>query len=424
MEMKVSGKANRLKTTGLVKYMVDRYYADLKRAREHGRLICWCIGPAPFEPLMAMDIAFLHGENYGAYAAARKGERELKEAAEADAFSPDVCSYARITNGCALLGERGAPPNMARPDMLMPKPDLLFGTNPCPTMTNWFDSLRRFYNVPSFMVDIPFVYHESEYEDALAHVVRQLEDFHTFLEGVTGRRFDYERLKQIVWYVRKAAEVRKECLDMGKHIPSPVSCFDWFISLAPINIVRGGAESVDYFVKVKEELQERLANGVSSVPDEKYRLYWDQIAIWFKVGALADKFAAMGACVVAATYTHAMFYADPELVDPEKPLRAMAERVISEYIPRSLDWRINTIIKYVQDYSVDGLIMHSPRTCRPMDIGQYDIIDAVARRVGVPGMVLEADHSDPNYYSEAQVDTRLQAFIEMLEARKRPRRQV
>lgn len=418
MEAQVEKKANRLRTTRMVKDMVDRYYADLKQAHDQNRLLCWCVGPTPFEPLMAMDIAYLHGENYGAFAAARKGEVDMKEASEAAGYSPDVCSYARITNGCLLLAERGIPQDMARPDMIMPPPDFIFGTNPCPTMTNWFDSLRRMWNVPYFIVDVPYVFHESGYEDAVQHVQRQMEDFHTFLEDLTGRHFDYDRLRKIVGYVRQAADLRKDCMDLCKTVPSPMSVFDWFISLAPINILRGTQESVDYFARLREEVRERVASGVSSVPEERHRLYWDQIAIWFKVGALADKFARLDACVVAATYTHAMFYAEPELFNPDQPVRALAERVVSEYLSRSLDWRINTVLRYVEAYKIDGLVMHSPRTCRPMDIGQFDIIDAATRRYGIPGIILEADHTDPNYYSDAQVDNRLQAFIEALEARK------
>ena len=62
--------------------------------------------------------------------------------------------------------------------------------------------------------------------------------------------------------------------------------------------------------------------------------------------------------------------------------------------------------------------MHSSRTCRLMSIGQYDFIDMMERRFGIPGVMIGADQADTNCYSEAQVDTRLQAFMETLEARK------
>jgi len=45
-------------------------------------------------------------------------------------------------------------------------------------------------------------------------------------------------------------------------------------------------------------------------------------------------------------------------------------------------------------------------------------MDAVTRRLGIPGMVLEADVGDETFYSDAQVDTRLGALLETIDARK------
>ena len=46
------------------------------------------------------------------------------------------------------------------------------------------------------------------------------------------------------------------------------------------------------------------------------------------------------------------------------------------------------------------------------------------RKYGIPGITLEADMADPKMFSDAQIDTRLAAFFEVLEARKEKRRWV
>jgi benzoyl-CoA reductase/2-hydroxyglutaryl-CoA dehydratase subunit BcrC/BadD/HgdB len=41
--------------------------------------------------------------------------------------------------------------------------------------------------------------------------------------------------------------------------------------------------------------------------------------------------------------------------------------------------------------------------------------EALGREIGVPALLLEADHNDPRSFSEQQVGGRLEAFLEMLE---------
>jgi benzoyl-CoA reductase/2-hydroxyglutaryl-CoA dehydratase subunit BcrC/BadD/HgdB len=48
-----------------------------------------------------------------------------------------------------------------------------------------------------------------------------------------------------------------------------------------------------------------------------------------------------------------------------------------------------------------------------------DIIDEIERNYGIPGIVIEADMIDPKFFSEAQIDIRLQALFEMIEARRK-----
>jgi benzoyl-CoA reductase/2-hydroxyglutaryl-CoA dehydratase subunit BcrC/BadD/HgdB len=44
----------------------------------------------------------------------------------------------------------------------------------------------------------------------------------------------------------------------------------------------------------------------------------------------------------------------------------------------------------------------------------YRMQDELAEMTGKPGVVIEADQNDPRAYSDAQVETRLEAFIESM----------
>jgi benzoyl-CoA reductase/2-hydroxyglutaryl-CoA dehydratase subunit BcrC/BadD/HgdB len=76
------------------------------------------------------------------------------------------------------------------------------------------------------------------------------------------------------------------------------------------------------------------------------------------------------------------------------------------------------VIGTIDKYAVDGLVMHSNRSCKPYSLGQYDIQRIVAERRGLPTLVIEADMVDPRAFSESQVETRIDAFMEMVKARR------
>jgi benzoyl-CoA reductase/2-hydroxyglutaryl-CoA dehydratase subunit BcrC/BadD/HgdB len=58
--------------------------------------------------------------------------------------------------------------------------------------------------------------------------------------------------------------------------------------------------------------------------------------------------------------------------------------------------------------------MHSNRSCKPYSLGMYSLQNDLTKLTGKPGVVIEADQNDPRVYSDAQVETRLEAFIESM----------
>jgi benzoyl-CoA reductase/2-hydroxyglutaryl-CoA dehydratase subunit BcrC/BadD/HgdB len=67
---------------------------------------------------------------------------------------------------------------------------------------------------------------------------------------------------------------------------------------------------------------------------------------------------------------------------------------------------------------VDGLVMHSNRSCKPYSLGQYDIQRIVGQKKGIPTVMIEADMVDERSFAEGQIETRIDAFIEVLKGRK------
>ena len=68
-------------------------------------------------------------------------------------------------------------------------------------------------------------------------------------------------------------------------------------------------------------------------------------------------------------------------------------------------------------YSIDGLVMSETQTCRRINSQTFAVAvaDGVARRLGTPAITIGGDSCDSRFYSDAQVDTRLQALLETIE---------
>ena len=79
------------------------------------------------------------------------------------------------------------------------------------------------------------------------------------------------------------------------------------------------------------------------------------------------------------------------------------------------------VLEMIDQYNVDGMIMHSNRSCKPYSFGQYEIMRTIQRETGLPVLMLESDMVDARKFSEAQALTRLDAFIEMVQVRKESR---
>lgn len=412
-------RTNRLDSVTMVGRAMDAFFADLREAPAEGKQVAYCDGfPLPFPILRAMDIAYLFGDAYSAMIAARHKEKPLQEIAEDRGYIREVCSYTRNAMGSCLFPEEGR--EQAYPLWVMPKPDFIIATDPgCSMLVNWGDDERRRFKVPMFLIQIPHIWEGDEAEYALQDVVRQLKECITFLEDMSGKKLDWDRLREIMVNVKRSTTLRCEAMQVCQAIPSPATFFDWAAGLGGVNYLLGKPECIEVYQQMKDEVSQRAARGEGAVTGEQFRLYWDGIMCWPKLGVLAEKFASLGACMVAGRYTHLGFYSAPEMIDPEKPLESLAANTVVLHLNQNLDWLVDRVSELCQQYSIDGIVCHAHRTCRPFAAPQLQLMEGVSRKLGIPGVFFEADMADETFYSDAQVDTRIQALLESIAARRK-----
>jgi benzoyl-CoA reductase/2-hydroxyglutaryl-CoA dehydratase subunit BcrC/BadD/HgdB len=92
----------------------------------------------------------------------------------------------------------------------------------------------------------------------------------------------------------------------------------------------------------------------------------------------------------------------------------MAEGYTRIYLNIGIDQMVKQVVEMIDKYQADGLVMHSNRSCKPYSFGQYDIQKMIQQERGIPSLMIEADMVDDQYFAESQIDTRIDAFMEMI----------
>ncbi len=393
-----------LQSSAWLKELISRHYLAGRYARDRGP-VAWVTSGAPIEFLSALGYFLLYPENHAAVCGIRRwGEKQCLVAEEAG-YSRDLCSYARTDFGTLLSGKS--------PVGRLPKPDLLVCcTNICQTVLHWYQVLAEHFKVPLILIDTPFIYTEAS-DHALGFVEEQLEEAFSVAEKVAGRKLHEDKLRQVMQDSHEAVSLWMQILDRARAKPAPISAFDEFIHMGPIVEMRGQAFTVAYYRALLAELDRRIEQGVGVLREERIRLLWDNLPIWYQMRPLSQMLAEHGATLVASTYTNAWGEL-ADMIDPSEPIPSMARVYMHPILNRGTGHKLKTMRRMVDDFGAHGVILHSDRSCKPYSIGQMDQRERLVSELGVPALLLEADHNDPRSYSEEQTDNRLMAFLEML----------
>ena len=399
-------KYRKLATSKDLSRLMTRYYATRKVVGKV-RPLAWVTSGAPIEILVGMGVATVYPENYGALVGAQRAAVPLAQRAEEQGYSPDLCSYARSQIG-SVRDPRNAPQGG------LPRPDLLLACNNiCGTVLKWYQAISQEYGVPLFLLDAPYQHDAGLPEHVEQYVAAQLEELIAWVTRHTGRKLNEKKFNQALALSNEAVTLWREIRELCQARPSPLNAPDLFLTMAPIVVLRGSKDAVTFYRKLKAEVEGRIARGEGAILEERYRLLWDNIAIWYRLFRLFSLFTNSGACFVVDTYTNAWSAS----VDTDEPILGLARTYSTVHINQSLQARADQMTDLVQRFGVDGMVFHSNRSCKPYSLGQYELLEQVSQRTGAPGLILEADMCDSRLYADEPIKNRIQAFLDLLEAR-------
>ncbi|MBI5490117.1 MAG: 2-hydroxyacyl-CoA dehydratase [Deltaproteobacteria bacterium] len=365
-----------------------------------GRPVAWCGVLAPFDLLNAVGVTSCFAEFVGAMLAGMGAASAPLEGAEQAGYAADTCAYHRAVVGAAMQG-------------MMPVPDFLVATTtPCTGGLAAIENLARLFRRDLLVLQIP----RAETEAGVRFLAGQLERLARFAAGRAGAQLDPQCVAAAVDLSNVTRALMVEIYDLARRVPSPVSNRDLANFGIVVPLLMGTQAGVDVARATRDELAARARDGKSGVPGERFRLLWVQNRIQFPnplLRLLEDEYRA----VIVVDELNDVTW---EPIDPADPFPGMARRAIGLPLNGPAERRVARLRQLATEYRVDGIIQPCHWGCR-QGTGIRGLVQRGFQELGIPVLNLEVDCIDARSFSEGQLRTRLEAFLELIAGRPRVR---
>jgi len=414
------------------------YKIEMEEHKKKGGLSTWNGGDtASLELLYALDILPQHIDSMATNFSAKQVSEDFILRSEEWGFPRDFCTYYKTVYGYLLSSVEEYP--QIKP-IAWPKPDLLVGGNSvCLTHPHGIRSLQKYFNIPAFIFDTPHpayrmdkhdvddkeatyahhyiggsYQHEIE-EQYIDYELKQQKRYIEFLEGVTGKKLDMGKLKECVRLSKYTSELSIEIDKLRHNVPSPIGGAD-IMSLMLVQFLWAGSHrGIDIYEQAIKEAKEKVARGEGALPEEKYRIFFEGLPPWYSLG-LFNYMQNLGAVSAIEAYPLNWTY---DKLDPDYPLESLARKRISCLYTYSIRERGDLFIRRMKEFKIDGIIIWSDICCKQIAFFAEYIRERAEKELGIPGVVLDADQCDTRDYNEGVIKGRIDAFFELLDARKK-----
>ncbi len=380
------------------------------------------------EVLKTFDLPVVFPEINSLQTAVRRVAHEYLEEAEDYGYSPDICGYVKADVTTQLRhGEH--------PMGKIPKPTLAVLTNACNTYIKWAEIWERMYHIPMFTLDVPGTRQadgqtwrgDKNFENDRKYVQAQITELIELCEKVTGKKFDIDKLREVLGYANEVSLAWHRVLELNKSRPSLFNALtDGTIYLGVANGFRGTKEGAKYFKDLVEEMEYKAKHGIGTLTEELYRLVFVGVPCYPIFRRFNELFTEWKGTFINSTY---LWFASGGTnrgfqYDLKNPLESLAEGVLISVRDAmdSMFHQDRMLNDMIDDYGVDGIVYHPIKSCRTVSTGLADSRRYLAERRDIPSLFIESDMMDRRVVSEAQMKNRIDAFFEGLETRRRSAR--
>lgn len=393
------------------------WFAQLRARAAAGDPIAVVNADAPQEIFRALDIPYVVTQWWSSVVAAKQRGAGYLGHLKALGYPDTRDSYTALAFGSSLDEDLDRAPWGG-----LPRPAILHAVAGGDSMAKLFEAWAAHTGADLYLIERSTAWREEIAPDwwARSHdrwdeliepdrlelMVDELKGLIRFLEQRTGRRWVESRFREVLDLVNEQEQHYLDTRDLiAAARPAPVSIADTMPATMVPQWHRGTAWARDAALELHDAVRERVDGGHAVCPDERIRLMWLGVGLWFNMGFYEYFQSSHGAVFVWSIYLG--LAADGYIRrfrDDDDPLRSLAARFVNiEEELRGPTWASQWHLKEALSHGVDGVVV----------LDHLAYFDRLAfRRAGLPVLELGVSNVDARRWDDAHVRAAVTAFLE------------
>ncbi|MCK4457852.1 MAG: 2-hydroxyacyl-CoA dehydratase, partial [Thermoplasmata archaeon] len=274
-------------------------------------------------------------------------------------------------------------------------------------------------------------------ENRIEYIVGQLHDGIEWMEEITGRTYDDNRLIEAVKNEFRSTSTWAEICALNKAIPAPLDEKSMYSLYVLGTLMKHSKKVVDFYEKLRDEVKDRVERGIAAVPNERVRVMTDTQPPWafLRVFRYLEKY---GCVSIGSLYTFGLIglfetKEDGSWGPKTTPMElgvsiTNRDEALTELVKWNLakpEWqhfyspkyKSDMMIRIAREWKLDGVLLHYNRGCEGLSLGIAENRLAL-QEAGYPVMIFEGNMGDEREFDEARTVARIDAFMESLDLTK------
>lgn len=293
--------------------------------------------------------------------------------------------------------------------------DLLIIPTTCDGKKKMIDTISNYH--PVWPLTLP---DDKDNPESRDFWVEQIKMFKSKLEKFTGNTITKDKLKMAIQKLHNRTALVRKIFEIRKDKKIVMTGRDFYTIMQA-----GFFDDTDrWMANVKlliEELESNQRNNITIMPETAPRLHLTGSSIVWPNMKLLHIIEEAGAVIVSDDVcSMGQYFYNPAELD-EWSMNAMLDAIADKYILPTVcpvfvhsDDRIDRMLELTEQFRVDGVVYHILRLCQVFDF-EFSKVYRVLEKKNMPIIKIETEYSEED---AGQVKTRIEAFIEMIEAKK------
>ncbi|MBC9784644.1 2-hydroxyacyl-CoA dehydratase [Heliobacterium chlorum] len=288
--------------------------------------------------------------------------------------------------------------------------DLVLGETTCDGKKKMFELMGKFK--PLMVMNLP---PSNKDEASQTYWLSEVARLKAYLEDYFQVAITEEAMTAAIEELNQERRLMQRLAGYLTHDPVPFSGQDLLKVLWSRNFVFDRAAFAEQVEELMKELDERIAEGVGATAKGAKRIIVTGVPTGVGTEKVIRILEESGAAVVFLENCAGMKQFIRLVDETKAPLEAIAEKYLAtpcSCMSPNPD-RMELLARLVDEYKADGVVDITWQGCHTYNVEARVLRDYLKEHRGTPVLHIETDYSEGD---SQQIKTRVQAFLEMLEA--------